>query len=141
MKKKFFFFSFSLLVYLFCSSLQINAQCNEEDYLNCSPQCVPYVKDRVPKLKDTPLGTWAQKKAIQNTTEACVGCAAIINSPLAPNNGHIAYVSQVSGKTITIMESNWLKPTGSKGSCNCTEGTRTGTKKKLGIVGYYDPKK
>ncbi|MEY4905885.1 MAG: hypothetical protein RLZZ292_3700 [Bacteroidota bacterium] len=89
--------------------------------------CVLFARCKVPSL---PFGltTYAQKKAIINTTIATAGSVAIIN--VGNTTGHVAYVKSVSGITIYLRESNW---------CGTKVTDRSGTATLLKIVGYFKP--
>jgi hypothetical protein len=89
--------------------------------------CVLYARSRCPSLP-TGLNTLQDKKNIINSTSPSVGSVAIINSGYTA--GHVAYVTGVSGSTITIEEANW-------GGARITR--RKGTASELNILGYYSP--
>lgn len=91
---------------------------------NCN-NCVYYARCRKPSLPYG-LNTYADKVAIINTQTASAGAVAIIKT--SSSAGHVAYVTSVSGSTITIAEGNWPN-----GSC----GTRSGTKAGLNITGFF----
>ena len=90
--------------------------------------CVLYARSRCPSLP-TGLNTLQDKKNIINSTSPSVGSVAIIDSGYAA--GHVAYVTEVSGSTITIEEANW-------GGARITR--RKGTAAELNILGYYSPR-
>ena len=91
---------------------------------NCN-NCVYYARCRKSSLPYG-LNTYSDKVAIINTQTASAGAVAIIKT--SSTYGHVAYVTSVSGSTISIAEGNWPG-----GSC----GTRSGTKASLNITGFF----
>ena len=71
------------------------------------------------------LTSYAQKVAQINRWSPRAGCVAVIYT--GKYYGHVAYVTNVSGSTVSIAEGNW--PTG-----RC--GRRSGTQSALRIKGY-----
>lgn len=71
-------------------------------------ECVDYARSRVSSL---PFGliTFANKTAIINSRQVRVGSVAIIAVPSGEfaENGHIAYVENISGSSITISETHY----------------------------------
>ncbi len=98
--------------------------------------CVTYARSRVPSL---PYGSWTleDKKKTINSKEPMVGAVATTKDGVWYNrwgrrvfSGHVAVVTKIDGRLITIQEANFRK-------CAITE--RTGTEEELKIIGYYIP--
>lgn len=92
--------------------------------------CVKFTRSIVSSLPYG-LNYFEDKTAIINSKKAVIGAVAIVKT----NNkwGHVAYVENVNGSTITTLDSNWYY----QGKTHIVR--RTGSESALGIVGYYIP--
>ena len=113
------------------SSIRIATQYDGKVSSAYQTNCVKFTRRLVPSL---PYGlTYLQnKKNIINSQNPVVGAVAIVKTSNA--YGHVAYVSKVSGSTITTIDANWYY----QGKRRIVY--RTGSASSLGIVGYYVPK-
>ena len=94
-------------------------------------QCTEVAEYFVPVLGEYSLLTIQQKmNIITQGAVPRVGLVAIENSPLYPENGHVAYIETVNGTQITTIDGNWV---------NSRVCRRVGTVDELGIIGYFDP--
>jgi len=105
-----------------------------------SDNCVLFARDRVPSLPHG-MNTWAGKKKAINSNTAVKGSVALIpyTDSKGEEIGHAAYVENVDGNTITLLEANF-----SPGKI--TRRTATGTDlneaaRQLKIAGFYVPER
>lgn len=105
--------------------------CEIEENTPYKCNCVKYARSKVPNL---PFGLWTiwNKKAIINSQKSKEGNIAIMD--IGKPWGHVGIVVKriKKGKYKTIREANFRR-------CKITE--RTGTTKKLKILGYFNPRK
>ena len=98
-----------------------------------SDNCVLFARSKVPSLP-TGMLDWKGKQAAINSHTLAAGSVAMIPYQQV---GHVAYIEQVSGNVITIIEANF-----SFG--NITRRVSTGTSPadaaaRLKIIGYFRP--
>lgn len=92
--------------------------------------CVLWARTQVPSLPYN-LGTYVLKQKICNLSSSATphaGDVAVMRN--SDSRGHVAVVTKVSGKSVTIREAGWIKG-------YITQAT--GTASALGIYGYYCP--